>query len=385
MKFNDLSLQWKAIEEAALPEILSVLNTGNFILGGPVSDFEKDFAKWNGNKHAIGVANGTDALKICVAALDLKGKSKFYVPANTYIATLLGVVFSLAKDYEYELVDCDDHYQIDCTLLEMSLERDKGKFNNSIVMPVHLYGHSCDMNRIMALKAKYGFKMIEDCSQAHGTRAECGRKVGSFGDISAFSLYPGKNLGAAGDAGIITTDDDALMDRCLYLRNLGSKIKYQHDVIGWNSRLDTLQAVILKHKLKMLDSWNVRRNEVAQAFDKGISNEHVVLPKTASYCTYNTYHIYPILTKHREEFMQYLNGKGIPTLIHYPIAIEKTGAFDSSSDSVVSKKNAVWWKPNTRTLEYADQLVSLPMHPFLTADEITTIVDAINLFKPIKG
>jgi dTDP-4-amino-4,6-dideoxygalactose transaminase len=367
MKFNDLSMQWDAIETSALPKIVEVLKTGNFILGSPVGIFEKSFAEWNGNKYAVGVANGTDALKICVAALDLKGSSKFYVPANTYIATLLGVVFSLVQDYDYELIDCDQHFQIDCDRLELALQRDTGKYANLIVMPVHLYGHSCDMERLMQMKERYGFKVVEDCSQAHGTLTGESKRVGTYGDISAFSLYPGKNLGAAGDAGIITTDNQDLFNRCLYLRNLGSIVKYQHDVIGWNSRLDTVQAVILSEKLKHLDSWNAARNRVANEFDSRIRNSKVSLPRTAKYCAYHTYHIYAVLVDDRDGFMKHLSNYGVPTLIHYPVPIEKTKAFCSSVN-------------NKSTIAYADKLVSLPMHPFLSNSEIDTIINAINSF-----
>ena len=368
MKFNDLSMQWEAIETETLPKIVDVLKTGNFILGSPVASFEKAFASWNGNAHAIGVANGTDALKISVRALDLRGRTKFYVPANTYIATLLGVVFSLTDGYEYELIDCDSYFQIDCSILEKALERDYGKYDNLVVMPVHLYGHCCDMVTLMNLKSKYGFKMIEDCSQAHGTVTSEGKRVGQYGEISAFSLYPGKNLGAAGDAGIVVTNDAVLAERCLYLRNLGSVVKYQHDVVGWNSRLDTIQAVILNEKLKHMDLWNQNRNKVAEQFSTRITNPHILLPKKADYCSYHTYHIYPILTKHREELMKHLSDLGIPTLIHYPIPIEMTKAFSSNCN-------------NTNTISFCEQLVSLPMHPFLTEDEISQIVECINSFR----
>lgn len=367
MKFNDLSMQWAQIQDAALPKIVDVLNTGNFILGSPVSVFETAFAKWNGNKYAIGVANGTDALKICVRALNLKGKTKFYIPANTYIATLLGVVFSLEKNYQYELVDCDSYFQIDCSILENSLKRDSGRYDNLVVMPVHLYGHCCDMNTMMNLKTKYGFKMIEDCSQAHGTLTEEGKRVGQYGEVSAFSLYPGKNLGAAGDAGIIVTNDDDIAQRCLYLRNLGSIVKYEHDVIGWNSRLDTIQAVVLNEKLQHIDRWNDHRNTVAEYFSTHINNQHVVLPKKANYCAYHTYHIYAVLTNHRDAFMKHLSSFGVPTLIHYPVPIERTKAFSSD----VGNKN---------TISYSEQLVSLPMHPFLSEEEIQKIVSSVNSF-----
>lgn len=369
MKFNDLSMQWAAIEDAALPKLLDVLRTGNFILGSPVSVFEKAFATWNGNSYGIGVANGTDALKICVRALGLKGKTKFYVPANTYIATLLGVVFSLEENYEYELVDCDSHFQIDCSILEASLVRDRSHYDNLVVMPVHLYGHCCDMTKLMSMKSQHRFMMIEDCSQAHGTLTSEGKKVGQYGEVSAFSLYPGKNLGAAGDAGIIVTNDAAIAQRCMYLRNLGSIVKYEHDVIGWNSRLDTIQAVILNEKLRHMDAWNSIRNRIAEQFSARIRNPHVLLPKKANYCKYHTYHIYAVLTKHREALMRHLSKFEVPTLIHYPIPIEKTKAFF---------RNVC----NNNTIDYSQQLVSLPMHPFLTDDEVNRIISSVNSFTP---
>lgn len=367
MKFNDLSMQWAAIEDVALPKLMDVMRTGNFILGSPVSVFEKAFATWNGNKHAIGVANGTDAIKICVRALDLKGKTKFYVPANTYIATLLGVVFSLESEYQYELIDCDSHFQIDCSILKESLVRDAGHYDNLVVMPVHLYGHCCNMSRLMDMKSRYGFMMIEDCSQAHGTITSDGKKVGQYGEVSAFSLYPGKNLGAAGDAGVIVTNDDSIAHRCMYLRNLGSIVKYEHDVIGWNSRLDTIQAVILNEKLNHIDAWNISRNRVADQLSTRIQNPHITIPQKADYCKYHTYHIYAILTDHREAFMEHLSKLGVPTLIHYPIPIEKSKAFLSNAGS-------------TNTINYSQRLVSLPMHPFLSDDEIERIVLSVNSF-----
>ena len=370
MKFNDLSLQWKTIENDALPGILSVLNTGNFILGSSVGEFETEFAKWNGNSYAIGVANGTDALKICIASLSLKGKTKFYVPSNTYIATLLGVVFSMVEDYEYELVDCDEYYQIDCSLLEKSIRLDHKKYDNLVVMPVHLYGHCCDMKKLMSLKKEYNFKMVEDCSQSHGTITEDGKKVGCYGEVSAFSLYPGKNIGAAGDAGIVVTNDSTIRDRCLFLRNLGSVVKYKHEVIGWNSRLDTIQAVILIEKLKHIDRWNEERIKIAFEFANRIKNKHIKLPVTSEYCKKNTYHIYPILTEHRNDFMDHLANLGVPTLIHYPISIEKTNCF---MDENANSKN---------TLLFSTHLVSLPMHPFLTSIEVSEIIDAVNSFVP---
>jgi dTDP-4-amino-4,6-dideoxygalactose transaminase len=369
IKFNDLSSQWKVISETALPEVLVVLETGNFILGKQVSDFEENFKNWNGNKFAVGVANGTDALMISVSSLSLVGKTIFYIPSNTYIATLLGVVLSTNKEYDYKLIDCDEYFQIDTNILESELSNDFGKYKNYVVMPVHLYGVSCNMKRIMELKNKYNFKIIEDCSQAHGTITDENKKVGTYGDVSAFSLYPGKNLGAAGDAGIIVTDDENIYKNCLKLRNLGSIEKYNHEVVGWNSRLDTIQSVILNQKLKFMDIWNDKRNYVAKKFIDGVKNKFIKMPETPKYCNYNTYHIFPILCDERENLMDYLLSKKIPSIIHYPIPIELSGAF---KDKKFNSKN---------TIKYSNTLVSLPIHPFMTDNEIDYIIDSLNNFK----
>jgi dTDP-4-amino-4,6-dideoxygalactose transaminase len=369
IKFNDLSSQWKKISKKTLPQIVDVLQTGNFILGKQVTDFEKKFKEWNGNKYAVGVNSGTDALIISVSSLNLKGKTKFYIPANTYIATLLGVVLSNNQNYEYELVDCDEHFQIDCEKLENLIIKDFLSFDNHVVIPVHLYGSCCNMEKLMNLKVDYNLYIIEDCSQSHGTKTSTNQKVGTFGDVSAFSLYPGKNLGASGDAGIIVTDNEEIYKRCVMIRNLGSVEKYKHDVIGRNSRLDTIQSVILSSKLEYIDEWNKKRNKVAKIYNEKIKNTFVTLPQTPNYCGYNTYHIFPILVENRDEFLNYMQLNNIPCLIHYTIPIERTLAFFDENTN------------NTMTLNFSKKLVSLPIHPFMKNKEINYICNIINNFR----
>ena len=369
IKFNDLSSQWRKISENALPLIVDVLNKGNFILGEPVLEFEKNFKKWNGNKYSIGVANGTDALIIAIESLSLPTNTIFYIQANTYIATLLSVVLSTEKNYKYKLIDCDEYYQIDTNSLELEIKNDFGKYDDYVVIPVHLYGSSCNMQHIMKLKEKYNFKIIEDCSQSHGTITNENKKVGTYGDVSAFSLYPGKNLGAAGDAGIIVTDDEKIYNSCLKLRNLGSIEKYKHEIIGRNSRLDTIQSVILNEKLKYIDEWNLTRNKIAQKFLNKINNELITLPKNPKYCNYNTYHIFPVLCDTRDILIEYLTNKNIPTIIHYPIPIELSGAFYNENYK------------NVMTIEFSKKILSLPIHPFMKDDEIEYIIKTINEFK----
>lgn len=370
IKFNDLGAQWAIISATTLSKINKVLETGNFILGGEVKEFEDSFKLWNNNKYAIGVSNGTDGLTLAVSSLSLTGKSMFYVPANTYIATLLGVVLSTCKNAEYKLIDCDDYYQIDINLLEIELSEDRNNYDNLIVMPVHLYGASVDMAKLMKLKEKFSFRIIEDCSQSHGTITSDNLKVGNYGDVSVFSLYPGKNLGAAGDAGIIVTNNAEINEKCLMLRNLGSIEKYKHEIVGFNSRLDTIQAVILNEKLKHIDVWNEKRNEVALQYLKNIENEFVKLTKTPSYCNYNTYHIFPILTKYRNELIEYLSKNSIPVIIHYPIPIQKTGAFYSEKQQ------------NKKTIDFSNKILSMPMHPFISNEQIEYICEKINNFSP---
>lgn len=372
IKFNDLGLQWATISATTLPKITTVLENGNFILGTNVKEFEDSFKIWNNNKFAIGVSNGTDGLVLAVSSLCLQGKSMFYVPANTYIATLLGVILSTCKNAEYKLIDCDNYFQIDMDILESQLNNDKNKYDNLIVMPVHLYGASANMSRLMKMKKKFSFKIIEDCSQSHGTITSDNLKVGNYGDVSVFSLYPGKNLGAAGDAGIIVTDDAKIHEKCLMLRNLGSIEKYKHEIVGFNSRLDTIQAVILNEKLKYMDDWNKKRNEVASLYLKNIESDFIKLPETPSYCNFNTYHIFPILTEFRNELMDYLSENLIPVIIHYPIPIEKTGAFYSENCS------------NKKTIEFSNKILSIPMHPFLSNSQVDYICEKINKFLPKK-
>lgn len=369
IKFNDLSAQWQEIETDALPAVLNVLRTGNYILGEQVKTFEEAFATWNNNQFSVGVANGTDAIKVAIRALNLTGTSIFYVPANTYIASVLGIIFSNSSA-SIRLVDCDEYFQIDTAKLEESIVKWKNFADNHVIMPVHLYGHSCDMLDITRIASEHDCTIIEDCSQAHGTLAYNSQKVGTFGTVSAFSLYPGKNLGAAGDAGVITTNEQSIYDSLLKLRNLGSTIKYQHDIIGWNSRLDTMQACILTEKLKKLDLWNFKKSQVANIYNAEIiESEFIKLPKVAPYCKKHTYHLYPILTTKRDALQAHLHSNGIPTLIHYPIPMEESGALQYLKT----------YNENTRT--YSKQLLSLPMHPFLTENEIAHIVSSINKFK----
>jgi dTDP-4-amino-4,6-dideoxygalactose transaminase len=368
IQFNDLGSQWKKIKKNTLPKILKTLKNGSYILGPEVNEFEKNFSEWNGNKFTIGVANGTDALKISISSLELKGKTIFYIPSNTYIATALSTYFSLVNNFDIKFIDCDEFLQINVNLLENSIIENLENYNNHVIIPVHLYGSSCDILKIMELSEKYKTYVIEDCSQAHGALGENGKKVGNYGHISAFSCYPGKNLGAAGDAGIIVTNDEILYKRCLYLRNLGSVVKYEHEVMGWNSRLDTIQSIILNEKLKFLNEWNDKRIDIANFFVKNIKNEKIKIINKAPYCEKHVYHIFCIMVEDRDNFQKFLNEKDIPNLIHYPIPIEKTKIF-------MNKKSK-----NDYTNFASEKILSLPIHPFMDKKQMRYIVNTVNSF-----
>jgi dTDP-4-amino-4,6-dideoxygalactose transaminase len=365
--FNDLGKQWEVIKDDALPRIDNLFNSSSYINGPDVNTFENNFAQYIGTDYAVGVSNGTDALKLCVEALNLEGKVGIIVPANTFIATLLGAEMAL-PNAEFILTDCDEYYQMDMNTLEDILSKRRGDWDECVIMPVHLYGSACDIEKIMKLSRMFNCWVIEDCSQAHGTTTNKGRPVGTFGHMSAFSMYPGKNLGAAGDAGVITTNNKHFYDTLKLLQNWGAVEKYYYERKGYNNRLDSIQAIIVDEKLKHLNEWNENREKIASWYDELIQNDKIIKPKKASYCGRHTYHIYCVrlLDLNRDEVMSKLNDNDIQSGIHYPIPIEQTKIYEDKG-----------WN-NTNTRLYAEQLMSLPMHPFMTREDVERIAKVIN-------
>lgn len=367
--FNNLGKQWDVIQEDVIPRFNALFKQSNFIGGAPVGEFEENFAKFTGTKYAIGISNGTDALKIALKALNLTSPCGVVIPANTFVATILAVTYLCELKADIQLIDCDEYFQMDTSLLEKCLKDNRKNWKSCVIIPVHLFGHPADILKIMDLANEYDCKVLEDSSQSHGALVKK-KKVGSFGDISAFSLYPGKNLGAAGDAGIITTNSEDLYKKCKSLRNYGSSVKYYYDFIGYNHRLDTIQAIIVDEKLKHLDKWNAMRNDAADKLtDQLKDNKKVKTPKLAPYADRNVYHIYAILLENRDGLQKHLNDNGIQSGIHYPVPIQKTKPFNYLD--TFKNKNA---------LQFAEQMVSLPMHPFLTDEEIGHITKTINEF-----
>jgi len=363
--FNNLKAQWDLIKDTCKEQIDELFERSNFILGDAVQKFEQLFATYTQTKYAVGVSNGTDALKLAAQALDLKGSIAVVIPANTFVSTILGLEQAW-PNAEFKLVDCNEYHQIDTSKVEEYVAQGRHKFDHMVIIPVHLYGYVCDMEKINLIAENYNCLVLEDASQAHGAKFK-DTLVGSLGKVAAFSLYPGKNLGAAGDAGVVTTSDPEVCGRLLLLRNIGSTKKYHHVVKGHNHRLDTLQAIILKEKMNYIEEWNNNRREVVKKYEELITNKLITLPRTPTDIL-PVHHIYPVLVDDRPKFQKHLDENDIQHGIHYPILIEEMGMYEAST-------------PNERALDYSKRMVSLPIHPFMTDEEISYLCTTINNYK----
>jgi len=325
-----------------------VLTKGWYVLGEEVSSFEAEFARYVGAKHCIGVANGLDALVLALMACNVGEGSEVIVPSNTYFATALAVSRVGAQVIFVE-PDPETH-NIDPSRLEAAITK-----RTAAVIPVHLYGLPADMDPVNALARKYGFRVIEDSAQAHGSKYK-GRRTGILSDIGAFSFYPGKCLGAFGDAGAVVTNDDEVADRVRTLRNYGSRTKYFNECKGLNSRLDELQAAILRVKLRHLDEWNSRRESLARQMNSRLSEiPGIALPLEPSECQ-SCWHLYVIRTPQRDRVQEALRRRGIGTMIHYPLPPYRQKAY---AELDLPKGHF----PIADQL--ADEVLSLPMGPHL--------------------
>jgi len=361
IKFVDLKKNYSNISTEIQVEISNLFEKCDFIQGEKVKKFEDNFANYLGLKHFIGCGNGTDALEIAVKSLDLKYGDEIIVQGNTYIATCFGVTNNNIK-----LVLCD--VEKDTHMIDFNKMKEKVTENTKVIIVVHLFGLVPNMDEILSFCKDKNIYLIEDCAQAHGAAWD-NKKVGTFGDISCFSFYPGKNLGAYGDGGGIGVNDDILNKKIRKILNLGCKIKYHHEIIGRNSRLDTIQAAFLDVKLKYLDDWNELRRKNAENYIKNLSNNiNITLPKYHELCT-PVYHLFVIKTKFRDELQSYLKDRNIPTLIHYPISISETEAFKDFNFNDLDN-----------SIKNSKEILSLPMYPELKEKEIKHICNQINNF-----
>lgn len=350
-------------EEAIIEGVRRVLHSGWYVLGEEVKNFELEFAKYCGTEYCLGVANGLDALELIIHAYDIGPGDEVIVPSNTYIASILSISSNGATPI---LVEPDIRtYNIDPTKIE-----EKITSRTRAILVVHLYGQTCDMNEIIKLANKYGLKIIEDCAQSHGAVYNQ-KRAGNLGHAAAFSFYPGKNLGALGDAGAITTNDDKLYQKLFALRNYGSMKKYENIYKGYNSRLDELQAPILREKLKYLDLDNQIRRDIATFYSENIDNDHLLLPYVLGKPESHVWHVYPVRVKYRNEFVSYLLDKGIQTMIHYPIPPHKQEAY---------KEWNSYKYPISEQIH--SEILSLPISPVLCIDDVKYIVEVINEYQP---
>lgn len=331
-----------------------------FILGQEVQAFEQEYAQYNETQYAIGLSNGLDALILSLKALDIGPGDEVIVPSNTYIATVLAVTHVGATPVFVE--PRIDTYNIDPTRIPAAITK-----RTKAIMPVHLYGQACEMDAIMDISREHKLYVVEDNAQAHGARWK-GKRTGSFGHLNGTSFYPGKNLGALGDAGAITTNDPELAQKVSTLRNYGSSIKYHNELLGYNNRLDELQAAFLRVKLKHLDEWTKQRQAIAQLYDQLLKD---VTDMTTPYVhpdASHSYHLYIIRIPRRDALQQYLTEQGIGTLIHYPIPPHLQVAYSNlgykAGDFPIAE-------------ELSKTVLSLPIWPGMTQEQVEYVAEKV--------
>lgn len=369
----DIVRQDKKILPQINKAIKRVAEKGDFILGEDVNKFEEEFARYCGVKYCVGVASGTDAILLALRALVIGPGDEVIVPANTFISTVLPIIYLGAKPV---LIDIDpDTYNIDVSKIEEKISK-----NTKAIIPVHLFGQIAQMDKILQIAKKYKLFVIEDAAQAHGSTFKNKKaglpagKAGSFSNIACFSFYPGKNLGAYGDSGAIVTNDKTLADKIKILRNIGQVKKYIHVEKGYNSRLDTLQAAVLRIKLRELDKWNKERRSLAALYNKLLSGLPVSVPIQADGSISN-FHLYVIRVPKRNSLLKFLHKKKIFAGIHYPVPIHLHKALRDlpykKGDFPITEK-------------YAGEIISLPIFPGMSKKEVAIITEAIKSFYDSK-
>lgn len=355
--FLDLKQPYLELKEELDAAFQRVMNSGWYIHGEELKAFESEFAEYCNVKYCIGVANGLDALHLILRAMDIGEGDEVIVPSNTFIATWLAVSYAGATPIPVEPDEAT--YNIDPTKIEAAItERTKA------IMPVHLYGQPADMDPIIEIAERYQLKIIEDAAQAHGAMYK-GQRVGGLGNAAGFSFYPGKNLGAFGDGGAVTTNDPMIEERVRMLSNYGSKIKYSHDIKGFNSRLDELQAALLRVKLRHLNEWNTRRLKIVEYYQKCLQDANIVIPKILEGCK-SAFHLFVIRALNRDDLQRSLKDAGIETLIHYPIPPHKQGAYKSIQHIKLPIAERM-----------SNEVLSLPISPHLPSVMIENISEHI--------
>lgn len=360
---NDLKRPFELHADAYEQKALEVLRSGWYILGKEVSAFEQAFAAYLGARCCVGLASGLDALWMAFRLLGIGQGDEVIVCANAYIACVMGITINGASPV---FVEPDEYDNIDAGRIEAAITS-----RTKAILAVHLFGQTCDMDKIGQIVRKYGLKLVEDCAQSHGTLFH-GKQSGTFGDIGCFSFYPTKGLGAFGDGGCIVTDAEEIAERCRTLRNYGSRVKYHNEIVGANSRLDELQAGLLNVKLGFLDELNAERREIARRYMEGINTAFLALPKVRPGVE-STWHQFVIHSPYRDALKAWLLENGIGSEIHYPIPPHLSEAYRylgyHEGDFPIAEKNA-------------REVLSLPMFNGLREDEQSFVIDTINRFHP---
>ena len=356
--FLDLGAAYRELQAEIDAAVARSMASGYYIGGPEVEAFEDEFATYCGAAYAVGVANGLDALHLALRAMDIGPGDEVIVPSNTYIATWLAV--SLCGATPVPVEPDARTYNIDPAGIEAAITR-----RTKVILPVHLYGQPADMDPILVIARKHGLKVLEDGAQAHGARYK-GQRLGSHGDVVAWSFYPGKNLGAMGDGGAVTTNDAQIADRIHMLRNYGSRVKYVNEVQGYNSRLDPLQAAILRVKLAHLDVWNARRSACAARYQQGLVNCGLTLPHVPDWAE-PVWHLYVVLNPQRDALQKALTDVGVGTLIHYPIPPHRQGAYAELGFG----KGAF---PIAERIH--NEVLSLPISPHMTLEQANQVIVA---------
>jgi dTDP-4-amino-4,6-dideoxygalactose transaminase len=365
--FLDLKAPYRELRLETDDAVSRVLESGWYLLASELTSFEGGFARYTGAKHCIGVANGLEALHLSLLALDVGPGDEVIVPSNTYIATWLAVTHIGATLVP---VEPDERtFNLDPELIEAAITK-----RTKVILPVHLYGQVADMAPIMEIARRSGIRVLDDAAQAHGACYR-GSKVGALGDVTAWSFYPTKNLGALGDAGAVTTDDDDLADRIRVLRNYGSRVKYVNEVQGYNSRLDELQAAVLSVKLAHLDRWNMRRAWIAQRYLEDLSETELKLPYVPE-DSHPSWHLFVIRTPRRDSLQQYLRNQGIQTLIHYPIPPHLQAAYEQLQMGAGSF-------PRSEAIHR--EVLSLPIGPHMSESQVDRVVEAVVQSEAIRA
>lgn len=357
----------KEIDEA----VHRTLASGWYILGKEVTEFEEEFAAFHGGGFAVGVGNGTDALEICLRTLEIGYGDQVFTVSHTAVATVSAIEKVGALPV---LVDIDPTSLTICPKsLEAAIESQiRAGRQPRAVIAVHIYGHPAAIQEVATIAKKYNLKLIEDCAQAHGASLNSG-KIGTFGDMAAFSFYPTKNLGALGDGGAVLTSDPRLAERAKLIREYGWKQRYVSEIPGGNTRLDEIQAAILRVKLRNLDQSNQKRRDVASLYRASFKNPSIALPATREGAVH-VFHQYVIRSRHRDSLRQYLSEEGVGTLIHYPMPIHLQPAY---SNKVAKAPSGL-----SETEKAAREVLSLPMFPELKAEEIDFVIEKINAWRP---